>query len=217
MLGDFFDPKAEFSIREHCRPHWCQAGAVVFITFRTRDSVPAEVVARWEREKKEWLAKRGLGQGRHWSAVLPGLSEADKFAFNKYFNRCREVFLDRCEGKCLLSRPDLAKIVADSLLHFDGVRYRMGDFVIMPNHVHLLAAFTSEEAMNQTCDSWLHFTAFQINRLIGAKGSFWQEEPFDHIVRSPEQFDHLREYIRENPMKAGLKAGSYFYRRHQGI
>ena len=46
MLGEIFDPKAETLIYEHCRPHWSQAGAVVFITFRTHDSIPREVIDR---------------------------------------------------------------------------------------------------------------------------------------------------------------------------
>lgn len=49
-----------------------------------------------------------------------------------------------CHVACLLRQPVLAKIVADSLRHFDGDRYCLGDFVVMPNHVHLLVAFGSE-------------------------------------------------------------------------
>ena len=116
----------------------------------------------------------------------------------------------------MLKRPELAKIVADSLLHFDGDRYRMGDFVIMPNHVHLLAAFATPEIMERQFDSWLHYTAFRINPLIGSKDRFWQQEPFDHLVRSPEQYDYLRNYIAQNPDKAGLKPGEFYYRRYEG-
>ena len=68
----------------------------------------------------------------------------------------------------------------------------MGDFVVMPNHVHLLAAFATEEALKEQCDSWMHYTAFRINQANGEKGKLWQEEPFDHLVRSPEQYDYLR-------------------------
>jgi REP element-mobilizing transposase RayT len=107
------------------------------------------------------------------------------------------------------------QIVANSLLHFDGVRYRMGDFVVMPNHVHLLAAFATADTMKQQCDSWLHYTAVHINRQLGEKGKFWQQEPFDHLVRSIEQFDYLRRYISENPRKANLKPGEYSYRRYE--
>ena len=52
MLGECFDPKAEKFISELCRPHWSQAGAVVFITYRTHDSIPSEVIERWDREKE---------------------------------------------------------------------------------------------------------------------------------------------------------------------
>jgi len=38
----------------------------------------------------------------------------------------------------------------------------MGDFVVMPNHVHLLAAFPTVDAMKAACDSWLHYSAFRI-------------------------------------------------------
>ena len=87
----------------------------------------------------------------------------------------------------------------------------MGDFVIMPNHVHLLAAFNTEEGMRTRFDSWLHWTARKINRAIGKSGHFWQEEPFDHLVRSNEQYEYLRNYIRANPSKACLKKGEFFY------
>lgn len=216
MLGELFDPQADLHIHEHFRPHWSQAGAVVFITFRTADSIPREVLHRWEREKQDWLRNRGLDPGLHWSDVLPTLSPKDKDDFYKEFNRCREVFLDLCQGQCLLRQPELAQIVADSLLHFDGQRYRMGDFIVMPNHVHLLAAFATAETLKEQCDSWLHYTAVQINRKIGSKGKFWQQEPFDHLVRSIEQYEFLRQYIADNPIKAHLQPGEFLYRRYEG-
>ncbi len=216
MLGEVFDPKAELLIHEHWRPHWSQAGAIVFITFRTQDSIPKEVLDRWEREKQDWLQRQGCRPDRHWSKILPTIDDTLRSRFQQHFNRCREELLDTCRGKCLLRRPELARIVADSLLHFDGERYRLGDFVVMPNHVHLMAAFASAEAMEQQCDSWLHYTAFRINQTIDSKGKFWQREPFDHLVRSPEQYEYLRRYIADNPSRARLKPGEHIYRRYDG-
>ncbi len=216
MLGEIFDPKAETLIYEHCRPHWSQAGTVVFLTFRTHDSIPREVIDRWDREKLDWLMRHGYDARPHWSDILPLLSEQERGQFQKQFQRCREDFLDTCQGECLLRRPELAQIVADSLLHFDAQRYRMGDFIVMPNHVHLLAVFGTAEGMKVQCDSWLHYTATCINRVIGRKGKFWQPEPFDHLVRSVEQYEYLRKYIAENPNKAGLRPGEYLYRRFEG-
>jgi type I restriction enzyme R subunit len=216
MLGEFFDPKAERYIYEHGRPHWSQAGTVVFLTFRTHDSIPREVLERWDREKEAWLRLRGKGIGGHWTDLVPTLGAKERADFHKTFNRTREMFLDTCQGRCLLRRSELSKIVANSLLHFDGQRYRLGDFVVMPNHVHLLAVFPSEQALKEQCDSWLHYTAFRINQALGEKGKFWQQEPFDHLVRSPEQYEYLRQYIAENPRMAGLRPGEYHYRRFEG-
>ncbi len=212
MLGEFFDPNAELFIEDRCRPHWSQAGAIVFITFRTQDSIPKEVLERWEREKQDWISRRGF-RG-HWTNVVPTLDEEQRYEFNSHFSRQRHRCLDQCHGRCLLKQPELARIVADSLMHFDQQRYRMGDFVLMPNHVHLLAAFASEETMKKQCDSWLHFTAFKINSQLSERGRFWQQEPFDHLVRSLDQYEYLRRYIKENPTKAKLKKGEYFYRRN---
>jgi type I restriction enzyme R subunit len=214
MLGECFDPAGELLIHEHCRPHWSQAGAVVFITFRTHDSIPAAVIKRWDCEKQEWLSTRGLSAGKPWREVVPELSETHRLEFHKTFDRVQETYLDTCQGRCLLKRPELSRIVHDSLLHFDGDRYRMGDFVIMPNHVHLLAVFSTAEAMKEQCDSWLHYTAFRINQVTGEKGKFWQQEPFDHLVRSPQQYEYLRQYIADNPSKARLRLGEYEYRRY---
>jgi type I restriction enzyme R subunit len=119
--------------------------------------------------------------------------------------------LDAGHGAAVLRNPDLAKIVGDSLLHFDGDRYLLTDYVVMPTHVHVLAAFLDEDAMLLQCESWKHFTATKINRLIGAKGRFWQEDDFDHLVRSELHFEHYRRYIAENGPQARLKKDEYLH------
>lgn len=212
MLGEFFNPQFEFVIQEGVRPHWSQTGVVVFITARLHDSIPKTVLHRWEREKQDWMLQRGY-QG-HWSEALPSLDQEEQHAFRRHFHRCREELLDNSRGRCLLRERNNAGIVAESLLYFDGERYEMGDFIVMPNHIHLLASFPDETAMRDQCASWLHYTAAQINRRTRRKGKLWQQEPFDHLVRSLEQYEYLRRYIAENPKKAGLPPGSYLYRRY---
>jgi len=219
MLGNLFDPSTEFLNHQRMRPHWAQAGAIVFVTARTHDSIPRKLLLQWEQEKQAWLDKLesqleiSSGPTRHWKDRLLNLDEQSRKAFLKHFNRQREMELDRCHGACWLREPEYAKIIADSLLHFDGTRYRMGDFVIMPNHFHALVAFASQEELEKQFDSWLHWTATQINRKTGIRSHFWQQEPFDHLVRSVEQYEYLRHYIADNPKKAGLREGEFYYRR----
>lgn len=149
----------------------------------------------------------------HWSQVLSTLGEQDQIAFRKDFDRCREDFLDTCRGACVLKEPKVAKIVADSLMHFDGDRYHLGDFVIMPNHFHVLVTFPDPQHVKSQRDSWLHYTARKINQEPGKSGKFWQQEPFDHLVRSSGQCEYLRNYMADNPRKAKLQSGHYFFRR----
>jgi hypothetical protein len=66
----------------------------------------------------------------------------------------------------------------------------------MPNHVHLLVCLLGNTDLEEQCYSWKKYTATSINRALGQKGRFWQEESFDHLVRSPEQFHYLRRLHR---------------------
>jgi len=51
-------------------------------------------------------------------------------------------------------------------------------------------------------------SAHSINRLLGRKGSLWQRESFDHILRSEEKLTEKGEYIANNPVRAGLVSTS---------
>ncbi|MBM3892271.1 MAG: hypothetical protein FJ388_24405, partial [Verrucomicrobia bacterium] len=146
-----------------------------------------------------------------WKVRLAQLSPALVAEFHSTLSVRWQDLLDACHGECVLRRRELARIVSDSLLHFDGDRYEMLDFVVMPNHVHLLATFADEAAMLAQCESWKHFTAAQINRRVGGSGRFWQQDAFDHLVRHEAQFERLRQYIAENPSKAKLPGGEYVH------
>jgi putative transposase len=74
-----------------------------------------------------------------------------------------------------------------------------------------LAAFADEEALLAQCESWKRFTARQLNEALESKGRFWAQDSFDHLVRSPHEFERLRRYVAENPQSARLKAGEYLH------
>jgi putative transposase len=207
-----FDHEAEFWIVERRLPHWSQAGAICFITWRTVDSLPKAVLERWYSDRAQWLRIRGIDpENPRWLRELRQMgSTLARDFLNAFWNRWHDE-LDASHGACVLRQPELAAIVANSLRHFDGERYLLLDFVVMPNHTHILASFPDEEAMLAQCESWKHFTATQINRRLRQRGRFWQQDAFDHLVRSEEQFEYLRRYIAENPKKARLQPGEYVH------
>jgi len=207
-----FDAEAEVRIVERRLPHWSQAGTLCFITFRTHDSMPREVLDQWHADRTRWLAHHGVNaRDPQWRGQLDKLGPKVAREFlDIFWNRWHDA-LDAGHGDCLLRQPALSQVVAESLSHFDGERYELLDYVVMPNHVHLLAAFPDEEAMLQQCDSWKHYTAAQINRRLGWRGRFWQTDGFDHLVRSQAQFEYLRRYIGENPSRARLREGEFMH------
>lgn len=177
-------------------PHWTQAGAISFITWRTADSLPRLVLERLAAGRAGWLKANN------------GRPDA---AFRKYCRAGVEAALDGGAGLCPLRDPDCARVVVDALRHFDDGRYILFDFVIMPNHVHVFAAFPDAETMRKQCGSWKHFSAVRLNRLLGRTGRFWQDDSFDHLTRSDAQFVKLREYIAMNPVRGGLEVGEYLH------
>jgi REP element-mobilizing transposase RayT len=87
----------------------------------------------------------------------------------------------------------------------------------MPEHVHLLLTPLRDAAGDSF---WLAdilkaikgASAHDINTLLGRSGPVWEEESFDHVVRSDESLKEKSEYIRENPVRRGLVRAPEEYR-----
>jgi type I restriction enzyme R subunit len=194
-------------------PHWRQAGCTYFVTFRLADSVPRAVLDQWLHERDCWLKARGAElKGHNWPAAIKQLSRVDRKRFERHFVSQLFEYLDRGYGSCVLQQPNIAKIAADSLVYFQGVRLDVGDFVIMPNHVHALMTPYAGFELEDIIQSIKSFTSNQINRELKRTGTLWMRESYDRIVRDGEELLRIQPYIRANPEKAGLSKGEYALR-----
>lgn len=210
--SQFFDRNTEVGVIERRLPHWSQAATLAFITWRTWDSIPSDVLKAWLADRARWLTERGVEpMSPVWKLKLGQLPAADRREYSERFSTRWDGLLDECHGECVLRRPALARIVETSLLVFDGNRYRVTDFVIMPNHVHILVSFPDPSDMLRQCENGKRFTARAINAALGRTGRFWQVDGFDRLVRSPEQFLTLRQYIADNPGRAKLRTGEFVH------
>lgn len=205
MPPQFFDPHAGVTVSRGHLPHWDQEGATYFITWRTADSIPKTVWEKWRKERDVWLLEHGIDPGqKDWRLLLEDLPEAARHDFRQFTTRL-ESEADACHGACVLRHPKLRQIVIDALRFFDAQRYTLGDFVVMPNHVHLLVSGMARDAMLSQVESWKRWTSRHINAALSRQGRFWQDESFDHLVRNEAAFMKFRRYIAENPAKVGLK------------
>ena len=115
-----------------------------------------------------------------------------------------DKYLDEGHGTRPLADARVAGLIQNALLHFDGERYQLHAWVVMPNHVHVLLSPIEGHSLTEITHSWKSFTANQANKLLGRTGEFWQRESFDRFIRNEEHFAAEVDYIERNPVAAGL-------------
>jgi REP element-mobilizing transposase RayT len=173
-------------------PHFESGGATQHVTFHLADSLPQTVLLRLQAALK----------------FLP--AEKRDVELRKRV----EAWIDAGHGSCILRKPGIADMVQGSLLIFDSQRYRLLEWVVMPNHVHVLFQPMNGWTVAKIVASWKKFTARKIcddlregaNREIGVPGSapVWHREYWDRYIRDQRHFDQAIGYIQQNPVKAGL-------------
>ena len=163
-------------------PHFDGRALPQFITIHLTGSIPAKVIRSWRAEFKSLKY------------------EQERILLQRRIER----YLDQGYGQAFLKVPDVAKMIHDSLVKFDGVRYRLFSWVVMPNHVHCLMTRFDENELSDIVHSIKSFTAHEANRILDRAGQFWIEEYFDRYIRNQEHFDKAVKYIENNPVKAGL-------------
>lgn len=169
-------------------PHWEQDGKIHYITFRLSDSLPQPVVDKYLSDKERFVKEHP----QPWDDDI-------KRQYSKLISNPVENFLDAGYGNCILKEPAIRQHLIDAINYYDADRFAVLAYVIMPNHVHMLAVPLNGYALDNTISSILRFSATGMNRLLGKKGRVWQTEPFDTIVRSHIQYVKCVEYIRHNP------------------
>jgi type I site-specific restriction endonuclease len=217
VFGRYLNPYAPIDITRANLPHWRQDGVTYFVTFRLADALPAERLRTWQEEKETWLAQHP----KPWS---PDIEKE----YHQRFSTRLEQWLDQGAGSCLLIEPEINKLVADALRHFDGSRYRLGKFVIAANHVHVLTTPAQGHELSDILHSWKSYTAKEILKVEAASRRFvqsdkrqdaasttsttqankrqdaastgvvWQKESYDRIVRTPEELYNIEQYIERH-------------------
>ena len=170
-------------------PHYDQGGIYQAITYRLGDSLPQAILKNMEWELKN---------------VAPEFIETER-------RRKIEKYLDKCHGSCILGNIECANIVARAWRHFDGERYDLTAYVVMPNHVHVLLKIYNGIELAKVVKSWKSYSSKYIKEIIkdaglktGAPGSLWQRGYWDRYIRDEKHFYQTLEYIRKNFDSGGI-------------
>lgn len=189
-------------------PHWTRDAAWYSVTFRLWDSLPQHLIESWLFERKN-IVKTAEQMKRP-------LSKHEEARLAHLYSENVERYLDAGFGSCYLKDERIGREVAHALLHFEGQRYNLAAWCVMPNHVHAVvrpfAGMTNtggtpvpQFELPDILHSRKSFTAKEANKLLRRSGDFWQAEYYDHLIRDETDFAHAVRYVLNNPTKAGLK------------
>ena len=126
--------------------------------------------------------------------------------------RGKTYYVTFCTRHRLVLSPQARDEAFASCIYDHGKRCWVTCAVVMPDHVHLILTPFEEESVTKIVGSIKGASGFRINHLLGRRGSFWQEESFDRIVRRGDNLFKKAEYIAANPVRAGLARSPEEYR-----
>ncbi len=184
-------------------PHIQPPGATLFLTTRLHDSLPIEAIQRLRDETQLRL-----------QVIEATADPAEKSDLlyregKRYFGRFDDLLDAATHGPDWLHDPQIARIVCDALHNRDGKTYDLVAYCVMPNHLHIVLTPLLRDAENYySISRIMHvmkgYTAYEANKVLGRKGTFWQAESYDHYVRDAAELQRIVYYVINNPVKAGL-------------
>lgn len=100
-------------------------------------------------------------------------------------------------------------LILKHCLHDHGLKIHLHGAVIMPDHVHLIFTPLRDSQGNvyglaEIMHGIKGASAHSINKALNRKGTLWQDESFDHILRTNEQLAEKVDYICNNPVRKGI-------------
>lgn len=204
-----FNPLAwteSIKVKKRKLPHWEQPGGCYFVTFRLADSLPKERVEALRQEREDWLTLHP----RPWS-------EKVEREYGQCFTKREEEWLDAGYGSCSLQSEKIRKIVRDSIEKFDGDRYDLDCYVLMPNHVHLIWQMRDSHTLTAELRTLKGVTARYCNQALDRSGTFWMRESYDRLVRDLRELEAFRDYIESNGSMAALGEGQFFVKMNHRL
>jgi putative transposase len=208
-------------------PHWYKAGCAHFITYRLVDSIRTDLLREWKAEREELIR-----QARSLPVQLQ--AERRLNAHRQFFRQYDEYLDKHCETKWLAEARAATAIRENLYHHNGSKYELLAYCVMPNHVHVLLQPFQNESsdpleaqtarlpALKPSEDiisderpestsplfaimhSLKSYTANKVNEVLGRTGALWQHESYDHWVRDLGELERIVNYIKANPVRAGL-------------
>lgn len=109
------------------------------------------------------------------------------------------------QNQNVLQSDRMASLLADSILHYrTEQKFQLHDFVIMPNHLHVLISLDSMVTVEKSAQFIKGGFSFRAKRELGYQWPIWQKGFSEIRILSSEEYYTCSNYIHQNPVRAGL-------------
>ncbi len=193
-------------------PHLMPIGSSFFVTWRLFGSIPKEKILQFKAQLEVDLKELDTQK------IATEAYQLEKIKLqNAYYQQFENILDYDKGGNHFLKEAQIAEIIINKLKEFDEKYYHLDAFCVMSNHVHALFNFSAQlpekmidfdeknyVQLSQVMKLIKGSTAFYANKILGRKGSFWEEESFDTYIRSEKHRQTVKEYIINNPVKAKI-------------
>src|ERR1700733_6880666 len=114
------------------------------------------------------------------------------------------------QGQSLFQSQRMAELFVKVLFDYrEKKKYLLHEFVLMPNHFHLL--ITPTLSLERSLQLVKGGFSFRAKKELGFGGEIWEKSFYDRRVRDVEDYFAYRHYIRQNPVKKGLVSAAEEY------
>src|SRR6266480_5086917 len=129
-------------------PHFDGREVPQFVSLHLFDSIPASVMAQWRRELNASNVRK------------------DRILLQLRI----EKYLDQGYGQAFMKEHRIAAMIQNVLLGFDSETYRLSAWVVMPNHIHMLATRLEDYTLAEIMQSFKSLTSNKANKLLNRRG-----------------------------------------------
>jgi len=195
----------------HALPHFQQPGQAYFITWSLKDALPTKAMDCYEIKLNNLHSTiQILLHNRADNALLENTKKEYYLTRNKFMKAFDDLLHLQDKSIVNLSNKANRDILTQSLAFWEGKKIENYAYCVMSNHVHwVLRLYDIDESGNAVylqdiLQSVKRFSATEINKVEGLKGSLWQKESYDTTIRNDEHLYSAIDYTIKNPVKAGL-------------
>ncbi len=181
-------------------PHYMYPDSIVFLTWRLAETLPKHIIDLYEQLKNDpdsteskW-EKHQLEQNSY------------------YYSKFEEYDKELANFKSLdfsLNDPEISIILRNAFHYYDGKSYELHAYCIMHNHIHAIIrplknVINEYQKFGSIVRSYKSYTARKINKVLNKTGQIWNGYYFDRVIRDIDSYSRIIQYIRMNPVVAGL-------------